>query len=494
MKETQEVTDRDTEIVSRIRARLVEQLGEDRFELWFGNGTRVLWDQGELRICADTAFRVDRLRRGLLPEIQRVVCQELGNGVTVKFAVEPIPDDTLPMTVALAAPSATQTVSEPESAPSTSSTHAHSRPRLGALPHAGPADTLRWTDRAATRRRRFARLETLVKGSCNRIAVGSVDLVVRDPGQMNPLFIHGPSGVGKTHLLEGVWSEVRRRGGRRIIYLTAEQFTTYFLQALRGSGLPSFRQKYRAVDLLILDDVQFFAGKQATITELLHTLDALLRNSAQIVMASDRPPAELTSLGTELQTRISGGLVCMMQPLDVATRRVLIGQLADQRQLRLGEAILERMAERTPGDARQLMGLINRLWATSQAMHRPPTRSTVDDVLDELFPSTSGVIKLDDIQRVVCDEFGLDPDVLRSDRRTRSISHPRMLAMWLARKYTHAALTEIGEFFGRRSHSTVLSAQLKVEGWMQNGQQVKCDRTPCDVRTLLSRLERSLRA
>ena len=131
---------------------------------------------------------------------------------------------------------------------------------------------------------------------------------------------------------------MRRRGGRRIIYLTAEQFTTYFLQALRGSGLPSFRQKYRAVDLLILDDVQFFVGKQATITELLHTLDALMRDAGQIVLAADRPPAELTSLGSELQTRISGGLVCAMQPLDPATRRTLLGQLAEQRQLPAGRS------------------------------------------------------------------------------------------------------------------------------------------------------------
>jgi chromosomal replication initiator protein len=318
--------------------------------------------------------------------------------------------------------------------------------------------------------------------------------VVEQPGQLNPLFVHGPCGVGKTHLLEGIWSEVRRRGGRRIIYLTAEQFTIYFLQALRGSGLPNFRQKYRGVDLLILDDVQFFAGKQATITEVLHTLDALQRESSQIVLAADRPPAELTILGNELQARIGGGLVCPMHALDVDTRRTLLDALIERRQLQFDAAVRDRIAQRVPGDARQMIGLLNRLWATSQTLQCTPSLLMIDEVLDELFPTTGGMIKLEDIERVVCDEFGLEPALLRSDKRSRSVSHPRMLAMFLARKLTHAALTEIGEYFGRRSHSTVLSAQHKVEDWVERGQQLKCDKSQRDVQTLLSRLERNLRA
>ncbi len=151
-------------------------------------------------------------------------------------------------------------------------------------------------------------------------------MIVEQPGEVTPFFVHGPTGVGKTHLLEGIWSEMRRRGGRRVIYLAAEQFTTYFLQALRGSGLPSFRQKYREVDLLIIDDVQFFAGKQATIIELLHTIDALLRESRQLVLAADRPLQELRGLGNEFAARTAGGLACGMQPLDFETRREVLRQ------------------------------------------------------------------------------------------------------------------------------------------------------------------------
>jgi chromosomal replication initiator protein len=478
MKETQEVTERDTEVVSRIRARLVAQLGEDRFELWFGSGSALHWTGDSLMIVVDTAFRVDRLRKRLMKEIERVLRQEMGGDVRVTFGV----DSSLnrPALPAAKGPIRVRQSSH-SNAPSTVARAVESRGSDG------------WT-RRSERSRRFSHLETLVPGDCNRMALGAANLVVDGPGQINPLFIHGPSGVGKTHLLEGIWNRVRQRGGRRIIYLTAEQFTTYFLQALRGSGLPSFRQKYRAVDLLILDDVQFFAGKQATITELLHTLDALLRDSRQVVLAADRPPAELTMLGAELPARFSGGLVCTMSPLDTETRRAMLELLARRRELSLEAVALDRIAERTPGDARQLIGVLNRLWATSLTFERRLTLSLIDEVLDELFPTAGGMIKLDDIQRVVCDEFGLDPALLRSEKRSRSVSHPRMLAMWLARKHTHAALTEIGEFFGRRSHSTVLSAQHKVEGWVSNGQQLQCDRASCDVRSLLSRLERSLRA
>jgi chromosomal replication initiator protein len=472
----------------------VTEVGADRVDLWLGDGVRLDWTGETLRITADTAFRVDSVRKRLLLDIRRVLSEELGERAEITFAV----DASMMQPVAAAAErSAELAIAEVEAravngaACAATCEHPHATWTGSSPGNLGGSGA--WS-RPAARPRRFASLDTFVEGDCNRVARGAVKFVVEHPGQINPLFVHGPCGVGKTHLLEGIWSEVRRRGGRRIIYLTAEQFTIYFLQALRGSGLPNFRQKYRGVDLLILDDVQFFAGKQATITEVLHTLDALQRESSQIVLAADRPPAELTVLGSELQARIGGGLACPMHPLDVETRRTLLDPLIERRQLLLDAAARDRIAQRVPGDARQMIGLLNRLWATSQTLQCTPSLAMIDDVLDELFPRTGGMIKLEDIERVVCDEFGLEPALLRSDKRSRSVSHPRMLAMFLARKLTHAALTEIGEFFGRRSHSTVLSAQQKVEDWVERGQQLKCDKSQRDVRTLLSRLERNLRA
>ncbi len=303
----------DTEIVSKVRALLEAELGEDRFELWFGTETRFEWTEQAFRIAADSSFRVERLRKSLHREIESVVQSVVGVGTSVEFRVdEQLATPFAPVTVKdsvqprKAVPDAAIESLIPVRA---SGTQASLETRAASD---GPFPTGATGHRAmaGSRGRKFARFATLIRGASNQIAIGAAELVVRQPGQINPLFVHGPTGAGKTHLLEGIWSEVRRRGGRRIIYLSAEQFTTYFLQALRGSGLPSFRQKYRAVDLLVLDDVHFFAGKQATITELLHTIDALLRESRQVVLSADRPPSELRDLGGDLQARIHGGLVC----------------------------------------------------------------------------------------------------------------------------------------------------------------------------------------
>ena len=153
-------------------------------------------------------------------------------------------------------------------------------------------------------------------------------------GHLSPLFVYGPTGTGKTHLLEGITQAARQtRGVKRAVLMSSEQFTSYFLEALRGSGLPSFRRKYRDVDLLLIDDVQFFSGKRATIVELKHTVDTLLRERRQLVLAADRPLAEIHGLGPELTARISGGLVCGLEPPEEETRLLLVRRLAQQRRL-----------------------------------------------------------------------------------------------------------------------------------------------------------------
>ena len=176
--------------------------------------------------------------------------------------------------------------------------------------------------------RRFARLDNFVVGSCNRVAFTAAQMVAERPGPVSPLFLYGPAGCGKTHLLEGIWSAVRGSSqSRRVLYLTAEQFTSMFLEALRGSGLPSFRHKYRHVDLLLIDDVQFFLGKRATLVELQNTVDALLRERRQLVLAADRSPSELAKFGPVLTTRFSGGLVCGIEPPGHSTRLEILRNL-----------------------------------------------------------------------------------------------------------------------------------------------------------------------
>ena len=350
-------------------------------------------------------------------------------------------------------------------------------------------------DDAAPPRRRFASLETFVAGEANRLAIASAEMVVRQPGQLTPLMFHGPTSVGKTHLLEGIWTAARKTHQRlTAVYLSAEQFTSHFLEALRGSGLPSFRRKYRGVGVLILDDLQFFVGKRATQIELLHTVDTFLREGRQLVFAADRSPADLAELGPELTTRLTSGLVCRIEPPDHATRLGILGQMARRMKIDVPPDVQRFVASRLTSHARELSGALCRLQATAESLGRPISLAMAEEALSDLIRHSVRAVRLADIEKAVCETFGLEPASLQSDAKGKRVSHPRMLAMWLARKHTRAALSEIGHYFGRRSHSTVISAQKRVDGWMTSGRSLDLAERHWPADNAIRQVERRLAA
>ncbi len=279
------------------------------------------------------------------------------------------------------------------------------------------------------------------------------------------------------------------------VYLTAEQFTSAFLEALRGTGLPNFRRKYRGLELLVIDDVQFFANKKATVGELLHTVETLLRAGRQLVFASDRPAVDLKMLGPELMARLSGGVACRLDPPEFSTRVGIVRQLASQLNLEVPRDVESYIAAHFTTQSRELAGAVKRLQATSHALGKPLSLALAEETLAELVDHQGGrAVRLADIEKAVCDVFGLTPASLQSTAKSKAVSHPRMLAMFLARKFTRAPLAEIGAYFGRRSHSTVISAQRKVEGWMANGAAVRMDDRPVSLEQTVRRVEERLRA
>jgi chromosomal replication initiator protein len=480
------VTKDDMEIVSTVRTALADKVGQERFDLWFGAATRLNYDGLALSIGAPSEFFLEWIRTNFRRHIEMACSDALGHCPAIEFHLDAATtqgtDEPLP-----GAP-------VPETAP-----NVRPGPRLAAIAPsaaAGPSPAAPVAPAApGFEKRRFASLDTFVAGDCNRLAVTSAEMVVRQPGQHTPLLFYGPTSVGKTHLLEGIWTAARRSHQRlTVVYLSAEQFTSHFLEALRGSGLPSFRRKYRGVELLMIDDLQFFVGKRATQVELLHTIDTFLREGRQLVFAADRSPAELAELGPELTTRLSSGLVCHIEPPDYATRLGIVGQMARRMKLAVPGEVQQYVASRLTSHARELSGALCRLKATAQAMGQPISPAMAEETLADLVRNSGRAVRLADIEKAVCEVFGLEPASLQSDAKAKRVSHPRMLAMWLARKHTRAALSEIGHYFGRRSHSTVISAQKRIDSWMASGSSLDLAEHHWRVDDAIRQVERRLAA
>jgi len=501
------VTTDDKEIVSALRGALAGKVGQDRFDLWFGAATRLSYDGRALRIGAPSPFFLDWIRANFRRQVEGACREVLGECPDVEYYLDSTSGNLS---------EAAMRSSECNSGANGKSFQTRCADFPGRCRKTSPAKDeaegnvrlRREGDEAPCRasprpaepadpptRRRFASLESFVVGESNRLALASAQLAVRRPGQVSPLMFCGPTGVGKTHLLEGVWTAARKSDARRTtIYLSAEQFTTQFVEAVRGSGLPSFRRKYRGVGLLILDDVHFFVGKRATQVELLHTIDTFLHEGRQLVFAADRAPADLPELGVELISRLSGGLVCRLEPPDFETRLGILDQMARRMKLRVPDDVRQYIAARLTNHARELSGALCRLMAAAEAHGRPITLALAEEALADLVAHRGRAIRLSDIEKAVCDVFGLAPADLQSEEKGKRVSHPRMLAMWLARKHTRAALSEIGRFFGNRSHSTVVAAQKRVDDWMAKSAPLDFAEQHCRIDDAIRQVERRLAA
>lgn len=481
------------EIVSALQLALADKVGPERFDLWFGAGTTLDLEDGALTVITPSAFFQDWLRANFRQHIEAACAETLGQPLPVRFRVKETPPGTPRTVTPTITPSpkdagSRPSLGEPRLAVDTIKPVQAPRPMNQLAERPGAVD-----DGRPGRGRRFLELDAFVVGQTNRVAHAAALSVADRPGTSSPLVLYGPTSVGKTHLLEGIWTAVRRAHPRfQAVYLSAEQFTSLFLGALHGSGLPSFRRKYRGLDLLLIDDVQFFAGKRATLTEALHTIDTLLREGRQLVLSADRPPSQLGELGPELVTRLQSGLVCGLQPPEFDTRLGIVRQMASDRGLSVPDDVQSYIATHLLSHARELSGALNRLHATSLALGRPISLDLAEEALIETIRHHARSVRLADIEQAVCDVFGLEPRSLQSNRKGKSVSHPRMLAMWLARKHTRAALSEIGHHFGRRSHSTVISAQKKVNAWMAANSSLGLADRPWNVEDAVRRVEEAL--
>lgn len=320
------------------------------------------------------------------------------------------------------------------------------------------------------------RFDSFIKGACNELAASAAMAAADEPGtRFNPLFIYGGVGLGKTHLLHGVGHELYRKDpSMRIVYLSAEQFMNEFVTAVRNNEFDQFRARYRRdCDCLLIDDVQFIAGRDRTMDEFFHVFNALYEAGKQIVVTSDRVPADMVGMEERLTSRLNWGLVADVQPPDLETRIAIVQTKAERDDITLSPEVALTIAELVRSNVRELEGALLRVTAFAQLRGVPIDAEFVRSVLGKGGATDRPPITVDAVQKAVAAYFSVKITDLKGKRRHRGISRPRMIAMYLCRQLTNASFPEIGMRFGGKDHSTVINAVKRIEALQAEDEELR---------------------
>lgn len=326
-----------------------------------------------------------------------------------------------------------------------------------------------------------------VKGQTNALALSAAERVAAAERPLfNPLYLQAATGQGKTHLMHAIghaYAEVNPNA--QILYMSAEKFMMEFVSAMRRKEVMEFKARLRAVDVLLIDDIQFIIGKVSTQEEFLHTVDAIIGAGKRLVVAADRAPQALDGVDQRILSRLSMGLVADIQPADLELRRSILNQrLANMPETQVGEDVIEFLARTISRNVRELEGGLNKLIAYSQLTGKPITRTLAEEQLKDILSACRRRITIDEIQRAVCEYYRIDRSEMSSKRRARAVVRPRQVAMYLAKVMTPRSYPEIGRKFGGRDHSTVIHAVRLVEDLRRMDNDMDND-----VRALLRQLE-----
>ncbi|MEW5867881.1 MAG: chromosomal replication initiator protein DnaA [Chloroflexota bacterium] len=417
--------------------QLQMEMPKAAFETWVRDAEFITYEDGCFVIGVQNAYARDWLESRLVSTVTRLLTGVMNRTVEVRFVV-------WQNTGALPA-----AAGEPE-------------PAIEATPNTSPNNTL-------TSRYSF---DNFVVGTNNRLAHAASLAVAEKPAQAyNPLFLYGGVGLGKTHLLHAIGNHCHQRG-LQVLYVSSEEFTNDLINAIRTHTTQAFREKYRRIDVLLVDDIQFIAGKESTQEEFFHTFNTLHGQDKQIVITSDRPPKALVTLEERLCSRFEWGLTADIQPPDFETRLAILRSKADRIGRKVPSELMEMIARRVQSNIRELEGALTRVSAFAELSGLPMNQQMVEMALVDLLPRRSKVQPAAIIERVA-ESFDLSPETLLSRDRSRQVALPRQIAMFLMREEADISLPQIGEALGGRDHTTVMYGCDKVADMLERDDRLR---------------------
>jgi chromosomal replication initiator protein len=441
-------------------------LSPANFETWLKDTILVAVDDNHFRIAVPNGFAKDWLESRYRSLISQTLARVVGYSVIVEFEVREFADservEPAPQELTVAG---TPVAAEKPGAPAPATVAVRVEPgRVG-----GPEGSV------ASLNQRYT-FRTFIVGSANRLAHAASLSVAERPGHAyNPLFLYGGVGLGKTHLMHAIGNAVAARFPRKkVVYVTSEKFTNEFITSIQQGRIDDFRARYRRIDVLLIDDIQFIADKERTQEEFFHTFNAIHDEGKQIVLSSDRPPKQITTLEERLRSRFEWGLIADLTAPDLETRIAILRAKAEEQGVPVGSEALEFIARKVVSNIRELEGALNRIAAYASMQGMPITPDLAQAVLSNvLYNPRKRAVTPERIALAVAEYYSVDLEALKSQKRDRAIVTPRQIAMYLMRAETDVSLLRIGAELGGRDHSTVLHACDKIDREMHENEELR---------------------
>lgn len=443
------------ETMSQIR----EELGEQEFSMWF-NLEYINALENEITIGTPSLFYQDQVKRRYQLYIEGKIRDLIGKNISINFTIKPRVKNEDPKTdsVVMDAPSRKAGNQDQEA-----------RPAFQA-PKAAPEKK----SRHPQLREEFT-FSTYIIGDNNNFAANAAQAIALNPGTTtyNPLLIYGGVGLGKTHLMQAIGNDIYKKSDSKIIYITAETFTNEFILALREKNTATFKNKYRYVDVLLIDDIHFLQKKTETQEELFYTFNALSDSKKQMIFTCDRPVSELKDFSDRLQSRIGQGLNVDLQPPKYETRFAILKKKLETQNVNIPDDVLDLISRNVSTNIRDLEATLHKLTAYIELVKKPVNLEIAQQLLKDIFASPKQAnVSIEIIQRVVAEYYHLSLNDLKGKKKTQNIVYPRQLAMYIIRELTEYSTTEIGQSFGGRDHTTVMHSCDKIEGLIRLDPQV----------------------